>query len=1302
MNKLIQLRNARTTGRHWGEANNEREFATFSCDHPNQAGAHIRQISSHASKYVTIVIPVHDALDLTRTCVNSIYTNTPCGTYQIIIVDNGSTHGVRGLLDTRNTSESIRVIRNRENLGFAKACNQGIRSARGHFVLLLNNDTVVTAGWLDALLVEMEQNKKVGIAGSCLLYPGSTRIQHVGVSVGWHNGVLFPYHVHRLRKVEHVPDALRSRKLKAVTGACMLVRREILDVVPGFDEIYLNGYEDIDFCFQALKAGFDIHYCGKSQVYHHESMSKGRHDRDGENLWRLNKKWNGIVEPDEDEMTTHAALREIAAREELQRNPDSYKCISMLQGISLERGDYDEARECRMGRLPAVPVVTIVIPTYNNLALTTQCLKSIRDTTSGIPFEIICVDNASSDGTVEFLKREESLNKLVLVSNGQNLGFAKACNQGAKLALGKYLVFLNNDIIALDGWLREMLKCMDGDASVGMVGSKLLYPQGTVQHAGVAFGEDGIPFHIYRFADPEAAYVNRTRELSAVTGACFLVRREVFSKLGGFDEKYENGLEDIDFCLRIREQALRILYCPTSVLYHMESVSEGRFNKTLDNCRYFSAKWGRGLNADDERICAEDGTDIRRIRHLEASMRQGMGYSRKTVIDYRIDSTPLCEQPTASRDLTTPNPSSNKASLLSIVILSLNQSEWTRACLESIRKHSTLPYEIILVDNGSSSRTISALLDFTVNDPRISVILNARNKGFAGGNNQGMALAQGDYILLLNNDTLVTAEWLEGLVKVFADYPKVGIVGPMSNHVAGPQLVESARYGNITEMEAFASRWRKDNCGTTFSVPAVIGFCMLVRRRVIDAIGGLDELFGVGNFEDIDYCYRAFLADHEIRVARDVFIHHQGSLTFKAENVDYVRLMKKNWELFKAKWGLDPGLALARGQRTVVLNKERALRQTIALPDLRETHEYDAEMKLWRGRSTKAYPLNKTGRKAGLPVERESRGGIATTAESLSASAFQPPVTANNPMPRISIIIPTYQNVDLTRQCLHGILHNKADIPCEIIVVDNHSTDGTELYLREMQSKGILRALFNPMNAGFARACNQGAQVAQCPFLLFLNNDTFPMKGWMQSLLQIALRDENAAIIGSKLLYPDGKVQHAGMELIHYDKGRKLARPVPGHPHRFADSNAAEVNQYREPDMVTGACILVRKEVFFLLGGFDEVYRNGVEDVDLCLRARCAGYKVVYQPESVVFHYEGQSPGRFDKEPVCKNLSIYFARWGNQFGTDGRLLIPQPPRIIRSQTSLLVGDHGGPSMAPGPSSGSNGEGLRICLSRFSK
>ncbi|PIU30838.1 MAG: hypothetical protein COT06_11385, partial [Syntrophobacteraceae bacterium CG07_land_8_20_14_0_80_61_8] len=163
-------------------------------------------------------------------------------------------------------------------------------------------------------------------------------------------------------------------------------------------------------------------------------MSKGRHDRDGENLWRLNKKWNGIVEPDEDEMTTHAALREIAAREELQRNPDSYKCISMLQGISLERGDYDEARECRMGRLPAVPVVTIVIPTYNNLALTTQCLKSIRDTTSGIPFEIICVDNASSDGTVEFLKREESLNKLVLVSNGQNLGFAKACNQGAKLA----------------------------------------------------------------------------------------------------------------------------------------------------------------------------------------------------------------------------------------------------------------------------------------------------------------------------------------------------------------------------------------------------------------------------------------------------------------------------------------------------------------------------------------------------------------------------------------------------------------------------------------------------------------------------------------------------------------------------------------------------------------------------------------------------------------------------------------------------------------------------------------------------
>lgn len=630
--------------------------------------------------------------------------------------------------------------------------------------------------------------------------------------------------------------------------------------------------------------------------------------------------------------------------------------------------------------------------------------------------------------------------------------------------------------------------------------------------------------------------------------------------------------------------------------------------------------------------------------------------------------------------------------MLSIIILSLNQWEWTHACIQSVRKYTTLPYEIIVVDNGSSDRTVEALLDLATNDPQISVLLNSCNKGFAGGNNLGISLARSDYVLLLNNDTLVTEGWLESLLRVFSDYPGTGIVGPMSNYVAGPQIVKEARYQNVEEMEAFASGWRASHRNETFSLRSVIGFCMLIGRGVIEAIGGLDPLFGVGNFEDLDYCYRTLLAGFEIRVAKDVYIHHQGSLTFKSEKIDYLRIMQKNWELFKAKWGLDPRLPLKKCE--FVLCKDKALRQHIALPKLEASHECKDEGRCWVDRAKKPGSVKRAG---AVPIESVPQPQVSANLEkAFSSSYLTSSSTANvSAAPAVSIVIPTYQNLHLTRQCIEGILHNTAEVPYEIIVVDNHSTDGTESYLREMEKKGVLRAVFNPVNMGFACACNKGAQAAQSPFVLFLNNDTFPMERWLNSLLQTALRDEQAAIVGSKLLYPDGKVQHAGMELIEVSRGQKLARPIPGHPHRFFDADAPEVNQYRELDMVTGACILVRKEIFFLLSGFDEVYKNGVEDVDLCFRARLAGYKVVYQPRSVLIHHEGQSPGRFDKENVSQNLLIYFGRWANQFGLDGRLIIPKPTRIIRSLRSILTGDHGTPSKHFSAPEESQERGLRI-------
>jgi GT2 family glycosyltransferase/glycosyltransferase involved in cell wall biosynthesis/tetratricopeptide (TPR) repeat protein len=271
------------------------------------------------------------------------------------------------------------------------------------------------------------------------------------------------------------------------------------------------------------------------------------------------------------------------------------------------------------------------------------------------------------------------------------------------------------------------------------------------------------------------------------------------------------------------------------------------------------------------------------------------------------------------------------------------------------------------------------------------------------------------------------------------------------------------------------------------------------------------------------------------------------------------------------------------------------------------------------------------------------------------------PVTICDEKPEVSIIIPTFNKLELTQQCLRALQANTPAPRHEIIVVDNGSTDGTVEFLRVEEAAGRLRAVLNPQNGGFARACNQGVKVARTGLLLFLNNDTQVTPGWLEALAE-TLRRPQTGIAGAKLLYANGRIQHAGIGFIGN---------VPDHPHRHAPADAPEVNQFRELDMVTGACLMIRTELFWQLAGFDEAYRNGVEDIDLCLRVRAAGWKVVYQPKAVAFHLEGQTAGRFDH--VSENLRLFFERWGKSFDRKKQFIVPKPAKSIPPKSSLLLG-----------------------------
>lgn len=237
---------------------------------------------------------------------------------------------------------------------------------------------------------------------------------------------------------------------------------------------------------------------------------------------------------------------------------------------------------------------SIIIPLYDQVGYTQRCLETLVAHTDASRYEVVLVDNASTDGTGELLDRLDG--DVTIVRNERNLGFATACNQGADRAGTGRLVFVNNDVELLPGWLDPLLAPF-ASGEVGAVGARLLFPDGTLQHAGVALADDPgrrvlHASHRYYRAQPHLPVANRPGPAAAVTGALLAVDRVAFEQVGGFDTGYWNGLEDVDLCLALWAAGRTVLYEPRSTAIHHESVSgPERFARVDDNVRRFTERW---------------------------------------------------------------------------------------------------------------------------------------------------------------------------------------------------------------------------------------------------------------------------------------------------------------------------------------------------------------------------------------------------------------------------------------------------------------------------------------------------------------------------------------------------------------------------------------------------------------------------------------------------------------------------------------------------------------------------------------
>jgi GT2 family glycosyltransferase len=561
------------------------------------------------------------------------------------------------------------------------------------------------------------------------------------------------------------------------------------------------------------------------------------------------------------------------------------------------------------------PLLSVVIACRNQLNSLKFTLLTLRDQAPAAALEIIVVDQGSTDGSAQFLSGLADNPRVRLINDDTVEGRTAARNRGARASRGRYVMFLDPGVVLGPHWADALLDTLEKDPLVGAAAGKIILQDGRIDHAGLAVLRWEVPrrprlsgrsLNAGRPADSSGSL--RPLAVQGLAGEALLVRASAFFAVGGFDEGLgrefgrtkpmaEGEPAGLDLCLRLTSRGWLCVYRPESVMTRLRTAENDpdadahRLELTAaDDQVLLTATWLDRARADFV-VPAAGGVLPQENGAIRPWVEPGIAFPYS---DYHHGRNP--GSPTAGA----------LAPVASVIVPTCNALDYTRLCVESLLTHTDPRHELIFVDNGSTDGTPEYLQGLARDHKRVRVILNGDNLGFAAGCNLGLAAAHGRHLVLLNSDTVVTTGWLENLVNAAERHPRAGLVGSVTNNISGMQKLESVAYDqeNLSGLGDFAAAEIAAHADETERTMRLTAMCLLIKRELLARIGGLDEIFGMGNYEDNDYCLRAHLAGYECLIARDVFVHHFGSRSFAAAGVDYVAQIRRQWTIFKAKWGI--------------------------------------------------------------------------------------------------------------------------------------------------------------------------------------------------------------------------------------------------------------------------------------------------------------------------------------------------------------------------------------------------------------
>ena len=535
------------------------------------------QPGGEAGPKISIVVPLYNTPlnfleELLDSVVNQTYRN-----WELCCVDAGQDTAVGQHVQARAKADPrIRYQKLTENEGIAGNTNHGFELATGDYIALLDHDDILhpCALWYTAQAI-VEQ-------GADFVYTDEATFEGKVENV-----VLYHF------KPDFMLDNLRSNNY-----ICHLTTfsKVLMEQAGGGERAEYNGSQDYDLFLRLTEKAQKIAHIPHALYYWRSSPNSTASDISAKTY---------CIDAGIAALKAHYARCGVAVDD-----------VTLIPGTpGYYKTDYTMAHPGR---------VSILIPTCDHIRDLETCVESIYARTTYPDFEILLIENNSKEEqtfrSYERMQKEHPDTLKVLTWQGKGFNYSALNNFGARYATGEYLLLLNNDTeVITPGWLEEMVMYAQ-QKRVGCVGAKLLYPDDTIQHAGVGFGIGGVAGHLHKYfpatSDGYMGRLNYVQDVYGDTAACLLIRKEIYDEVHGLDESYAVAFNDVDFCVRVREAGYTNVFTPFAQLYHYESKSRGMEDNPEKQKRFqgevlrFQARWGDLLTKGDP--CTNPNFDIQR------------------------------------------------------------------------------------------------------------------------------------------------------------------------------------------------------------------------------------------------------------------------------------------------------------------------------------------------------------------------------------------------------------------------------------------------------------------------------------------------------------------------------------------------------------------------------------------------------------------------------------------------------------------------------------------------------------------